>query len=59
VKRSVCRIIVDFHPAIANDIVHWSRRDSAQKQQVLRFIQTLVFCGYRHLILAIEQPSDV
>jgi RNA polymerase sigma-70 factor (ECF subfamily) len=59
VKRSVCRIQIDFHPSIANDIVHWSRRDSAQKQQVLRFIQTLVFCGYRHLILAIEQPSDV
>ncbi|MEZ4509130.1 MAG: hypothetical protein R2881_05645 [Eubacteriales bacterium] len=37
---------MSFHPAIANDIVHWSRRDSAQKQQVLCFIQTLVFCGY-------------
>ncbi|MBA4348008.1 MAG: hypothetical protein C0413_04060 [Clostridiales bacterium] len=58
-KRTACRIQIDFHPVIANDIVHWSRHDSAQKQQVLRFFRSLVLCGYRHLILSIEQPSDV
>lgn len=58
-RRSVCKLQIDFHPSIANDIVRWSRRNSAQKQRVMQFVQRLVLCGYRHFILPIEQPSDV
>jgi len=59
VKRSACKIFVDFHPSIANDIVRLSRQDFPQKQRILRFFESLAARGYRHLILPIEQPSDV
>lgn len=58
-KRRACMIRVDFHPRIANSISGYCMRCSAGKQEILRFLESLVARGYRHFILHIEQPSDV
>jgi RNA polymerase sigma factor (sigma-70 family) len=59
VNRKACVIRVDFHPSIACAISSYSVRCSDGKQEILRFLESLVVRGYRHFILYIEQPSDV
>jgi RNA polymerase sigma-70 factor (ECF subfamily) len=50
---------VEFHPQIVNDFPNFCRRDSAQKQYILRYFQSLSARGFRHVLLNIEQPCDL
>lgn len=58
-KRRACEVRIEFHPLIGNDISRLCKRDSAEKRKILRFFQSLIAHGYRHLILYIEQPADL
>lgn len=57
-RRKACIIRVEFHPRIAGDLERLFKSDSAEKQAIVRFFQTLLKRRYRHLILHMEEPSD-
>ncbi len=58
-RRRACMIYVDFHPRIAGAISRYCSHCSEGKHAIERFFCSLTQHGYRHLILMIEQPSDV